>query len=201
MTGSCGATAYDLATGTVANWDITRLRYLQLIPDLKEHRSPGVLIPVCINDTHANMHMQTCDQTQRYTKRENRPFRSVRHGWDVGKLLFASFHFKADPLLFCLWMLSSCSSSPVPLPPLLQCSWDLLVHLFSSLLSSNQHGTGGATSPLQWTITQHRLCICTYTHSHSPVGISASNMNFLFFFSLSSPASVLGFASQGRLTD
>lgn len=146
------------------------------------------------------MHIQTCDKTQRYTKRENRPFRSVRHGWDVGKLLFASFQFKADPLLFCLWMFSSCSSThaaasaasvlvgsacpPVFLPPLLKSTRD----------------RGGDVSPP----VNYNPASFVYLYLHT-LSLSCRHLSvkyeFSFFFPLSSPASVLGFASQGRLTD
>lgn len=51
------------------------MQLIQVSPDLTEHRSTGVLNSACIDDIHANMHMQTC------TKHK------ARHKDDTGSFL------------------------------------------------------------------------------------------------------------------
>lgn len=71
-------------------------------------------------------------------------------------------------LLFCLWMLSSCSSFPTPLPPLRQCSWDLPVHLFPYLLSCVIRSTrwDGGSPPVNYNPASS-VYLCLHTLSLS----------------------------------
>lgn len=98
---------------------------------------------------------------------------------------FISVH--ARSLFFCLWMLSSCSPSPAPLPRLLQRLWDLLARrlLPLSLLPFPLKSTCldiFKVSPSMNCAAVTFVCFCIFTQTHTSTYRLPDTFSYVHFF-------------------